>query len=262
MAKKHEFRISPYDAQIIHQDHFSAYSINKGANETDNMHSIILDLDLESYNFPSDAELQLNIKCGKNDMKYFDLGTVDSWSQPNEIFDFSGINKSIEVKLCVNPVGKSEYIGYSAWRTCWEGDSKALLKVHYEDLGQVTWIFKIDSDSFPAIILNDKKSDLLSNLIKHNRNWQGQIVPQCLYNGYMHIAKSKFENTLPENDGSWEYAWWQKAEDLLPDETKDIKNKDEADFHIWAKNLSIEHCLQYKYLDKFIDWIDGDKHNG
>ena len=111
-SKVFPFQLSPYDAQIIHQDHFSAYSINEGGNEKDNMHSIVIsDLDLDSYNFPSDAELQLNIKCGKNDMKYFDLGRVENWSQPNEIFDFTGINKSIEVKLCVNPVGKSEYIG-------------------------------------------------------------------------------------------------------------------------------------------------------
>ena len=263
MAKKHQFHMSPYDSQIIHQDHFSAYSINEGNTEKDNIHSVVIsDLKLDSYNFPRDAELQLNIKCGKNDMRYVDLGTVDNWSQPNEIFDFTGINKSIEVKLCVNPAGKSEYIGYSSWRTCWEGDSKALLKVHYEDLGQITWIFKIESDSFPSIILNEKKSELLGNLIKQNRIWQGQIVPQCLYSGYMHIAKNRFENTLPENDGSWEYDWWQKAEQLSPDETKDIKDKDEADFHIWAKNLSIKHCSQYKYLDKFIDWVDGGKNSG
>ena len=53
-----------------------------------------------------------------------------------------------------------------------------------------------------------------------------------------------------------------KRLNTLPDETKDIKDKDEADFHIWAKNLSIKHCSQYKYLDKFIDWVDGGKNSG
>ncbi len=263
MAIKHQFTMSPYDAQIIHHDHFSAYSIFKGQDEKDNIHSIVIsDLELDSYNFPEDAELQLNIKCGKNDMKYVDLGTVGSWSQPAEIYDFSGINKSIEVKLCVNPAGKSEYIGYSSWRTCWESDQKALIKTHYEDLGQITWIFKIETDNFPSIILNEKKSELLGSLIKQNKNWQGQILPQCIYNGYMHIAKNGFANTIPECDGAWEYAWWQKAEELLPDDTKDITDMDEADFHIWAKNLALKFCSQHKYLDNFIDWIDGDKNNG
>ena len=260
MAIKHLFNLSPYDAQVIHQEHFSAYSINKGANEIDNIHSVhISELEIDSYNFPLDSELELKIKCGKNDLKYVDLGTVGSWSQPINEFDFTGVNKSIQVKLCVNPPGKSEDIGYSAWSTCFDGDTKTLLKVHYEDLGQIAWIFRIDSDGFPAIILNEKKSELLGNLIKHNKNWQGQILPQCLYSGYIHIARNKFDNTLPENAGSWEHAWWQKALELLPIETNDIKDKDEMDFHIWAKELSIKHCSQYKYLDKFIDWIDGGK---
>ena len=70
--------------------HFSAYSIYEGSTEIDNIHSVIIsNLELDSYNFPEDAELQLNIKCGKNDMKYVDLGTVASWSQLNEIFDFT-----------------------------------------------------------------------------------------------------------------------------------------------------------------------------
>ena len=101
-------------------------------------------------------------------MKYVDLGTVASWSQPNEIFDFAGINKSIG-KSVLTLLEKAS-MGYSSWRTCWESDSKALLKVHYEDLRQITWIFRIESDSFPSIILNEKKSELLGNLIKQNRN--------------------------------------------------------------------------------------------
>ena len=57
MIHHNSFRLSPYDAQVIHHDHFSAYAIHAGSDETENIKSIhISHLELDFYNFPSELQ--------------------------------------------------------------------------------------------------------------------------------------------------------------------------------------------------------------
>ena len=253
MAHRGEIRYSPNNAQLIHHDSFTALSSHSSSDISSNILDIQLDLDLETYNFPDDAELSLMVKCGAEDMVHIDLGTVINWTQPQDSFDFSGISSAIKVRLSVTPKGGTYYIGYSEWRTCFPGRLESLIRPAFEDLGQIIWLFRIHESDWPTLVLNIKADKDLAIQASRDEIFIGQIFPQCIYSGFMHIAENEFRNTNEGNEGLWEFAWWNAAMELLPAKTELIKNEDKKnEKDIWAKELSMEFAKPRKYFDKFM----------
>jgi hypothetical protein len=249
MAIRKIFQYSPFNAQIIDPDHFLAGAAQVSDNELE--YSILLTIDIESYNFPDDAKLDLEVVAGDN-LVVRDLGTVGFWSQPKETFHFDVEPKSIRMRIRVTPNGAKHFIGYSKMRPCYEGDQTALLIPRPKDLGEITWLFEYQTDDVPILYLNSKKYGELLQSAKNDLSWQGQILPQCIYNGYIEIASKEFEYTSPDDRGHWQYNWWIKAEELCPDITKSIKEKDSEDHKQWALELSMQFSKQNKYFSKFL----------
>ena len=253
MRHRGELRYSPFKAQIIHHDHFTALSSQANDDISSNILNIQIELDLDLYNFPDDSELSLMVKCGTEEMVHVDLGTVVHWQQPSEVFDFGGATSSVKVRLSVTPKGVTHYQGYTDWRTCFPGKLESLIRPAYEDLGQIIWLFRINESDWPTIVLNSKASQRLAMMAAHDDIFIGQIFPQCIYSGFLHIAKNNFQNINQENEGLWENAWWRFALECLPDETESISSEEnEAEVDRWAKELAVQFSKSRKFHDKFL----------
>ena len=98
MAIRKTAQYSPFNAQVIEVDHFSAIAAND-PNELE--YKIEVALDLDSYSFPDDAELDLEVLSGEN------LFTADlevSFSHnPKKTFTFDAKPNSIRMRLRVTP---------------------------------------------------------------------------------------------------------------------------------------------------------------
>lgn len=250
MAIRKIFQYSPFNAKIIEPDDFlgGAAQIEE---ENSFEYSIQLTINIDKYNFPSDAKLDLEVVAG-DFAEVRDLGTVENWSQPAKTFIFDAEPKSIRMRIRVTPSGAKHFVGYSKMRACYEGDQEALFMPRPRDLGEVTWMFEYQTDDLPILYLNDKNYGELLQFARSDLVWQGQVFPQCIYNGYVEIASKNFEYTSPDDKGQWQYNWWIKAEELCPNLTKDIKDKDEEDHKEWALELSMQFSKQHKYFTKFI----------
>jgi hypothetical protein len=251
MAIRKIVQYSPFDAQIIDPDHF--FASNEAIPGSDELeYRLSLNIILESYNFPDDSKLDVEVKAGEN-LFVQDLGTVGNWHQPKETFIFDVEPKSIQLRIRVTPEGSKHFIGYSKMRACFEGKQTALFLTRRKDLGEITWLFEYQTDDTPILFFNEKKFDELLQSASSEIHWQGQILPQCIYNGYLQIASKSFEYTSPEDAGTWQYNWWIKAEELCPILTSTIKEKnDNEDFKDWAYQLSKEFSRQNKYFSKFL----------
>ena len=251
ITKKVEY--SPNQAKVISKDNFSATAIE--VNDADDYtYKILTEINLSEYDFDDNAELGIEVISG-DFLHYETIGTVDNHADPTRSFHFDNEPTSLRVRLTVTPHGKNYFIGYSQLRVCYEGNNESLILVRESDLGEVTWLFEPSAEETPILFLNTKRYGDLHNLIKNDSVWQGQILPQCLYQGYMHIARNDFENTSKNDEGNWEYNWWLKAEELAPNETAEVKEKNDAGHQVWAKKISKNFCKDQKYFTKFIEKI-------
>lgn len=250
MAIRKTAQYSPFNAQVIEVDHFSAIAATDDPNELEYKIEVVLDLD--SYSFPDDAELDLEVLSGEN-LFTADLGTVSFFHNPKETFIFDAKPNSIRMRLRVTPKDATHLIGYSKLRACYEGDLTSLMLVRPKPLGQATWIFEYETADTPILYLNEEKFKELQNFAVNDLSWQGQVLPQCIYSGYMHIATNNFEGTTPDDQGCWQFSWWTKAEELCPGSTSSIReDKTLEDYKNWAEELAKKFSLSAKYLNKFL----------
>ena len=256
MAIRKTVQYSPFNASLIDIDHFQAIAATQDPNELE--YTIQVDMDLDSYSFPVDAELDLEVIAGDN-LFTAKLGLVSSYHQPKDKFVFDVKPASIRMRLRVTPNGKTHLIGYTKLRACYEGELTSLMLVSPKPMGQVTWLFECETDDIPKLYLNEDNWKELQQSCVSDVVWQGQILPQCIYAGFLQIANNNFEGTNAEDKGSWQYSWWLKAEELCPQSTGSIKDKSSLeDKKNWAEELSKKFSSSHKYFNKFISQRSGE----
>ena len=116
-------------------------------------HFQIQKFELESYNFPADAQLFLVARAGNTSRRY-PAGTVTAWVR--DPLDLSGLDASqvFRFRLLIRTTDSAQLIGAAENLRCvGDDDIESLIPIVPTDLGQRLWELVIDEDG-PLLKVN------------------------------------------------------------------------------------------------------------
>ena len=88
-------KYSPYDAKIIHHDHFSINQLPSDPNSPNDIFRLEHDdLKLDDYNFHDDATVDIEVKRSSQDLDSENIGTISHIKQSNKLLS---VNSSFSI---------------------------------------------------------------------------------------------------------------------------------------------------------------------
>ena len=125
-------------------------------------------------------------------------------------------------------------------------DSRALLFVEYDDLGNRIWQLDLDGD-WPVLKLN-QDVDEISQIASTDHRFTALVYPEVLRQILTRILIIE-EHTDPDCDDDWPSLWLKMAS-TLPGMSAPRPSSN-ADRQTWIENAVEAFCTNFEVLDKF-----------
>ncbi len=125
-------------------------------------------------------------------------------------------------------------------------DSRSLLFVEYEDLGQRIWLLDLDGD-WPVLKLNQDVAEI-SLIAGSDNHFSALVYPEVLRQILTRILIED-EHTDPDCDDDWP-SLWLKLACTLPG-MSDRLPASKADRLAWIENAVEAFCADFAVMDKF-----------
>lgn len=245
MARERQrLQYTPNNVKHISHKHFEVVRLNDSIDGSFKLE--ISNIELDSYDFPLDAELSIIIKQGSENLRTHEIGTVRNTKKDSFEVDFENKNGQITCRLNVTPKEETIFIGISDWRHPTHASNEGMLEIRDEDLGDMVWNFEIPTDNFakPALIFNNRIPGIRDlAILQGDILLHASIIPTCLKLGMEHILTygEGFEGI--SEDGTWQNLWWQFAADRMSDVHSILESENKEEKLAW--------CL--KLIQKFSD---------
>ena len=126
-------------------------------------------------------------------------------------------------------------------------DSRALLFVEYDDLGQRIWQLDLDGD-WPVLKLNQGVEEI-GQIAGADNHFSALVYPEVLRRILARILIED-DHTDPECDDDWP-SLWLKLACSLPGMTAPRPAASKADRQVWIENAVEAFCADFQLLDKF-----------
>ncbi len=240
-------KYSPYDAKIIHHDHFSINQLPSDPNSPNDIFRLEHDdLKLDDYNFHDDATVDIEVKRSSQDLDSENIGTISHIKQSNKLFDFSESTGLVSVRLTITNPDQIVFSGYSKWIHPNSTQYDAWLITEAKDLGNKIWQLHISDDSYenPVLYLNSKKLDhkKLGTIIKTDATLQSTFVPQIL-SDILRAINVQEQSGIDDNN-SWHNKCYEWALNLA-------QKDDSLDWDDWVDKVVDNFCEKQEYLKIF-----------
>jgi hypothetical protein len=213
-----------------------------------NIHLSLADLEL-----PQSAQVYVEA-YHRSGYQRFDFGTVSRLRIPPDR-TLSSISAAVTPLFRVKVVDKTGTHGRilaavdkirPASEDNQPADSRSLLFVEYDDLGNTVWQLDLDGD-WPVLRLN-RTIDEISLIASSDNRFLSLVYPEVLRQILTRILIVD-EHTDPDCDDDWPSLWLKLAAGL-PGMSAPYQNS-RAGRRAWIENAVEAFCANFKLLDKF-----------
>jgi hypothetical protein len=257
MARERQrLQYTPHDVKHISHQHFEVIRLNDSLNG--NFKLEISNIELDSYDFPLDAELSVIIKQGSENLRTQEIGTVRKPFKESFEVNFENKNGQITCRINVTPKEETAFIGVSDWRHPTHANNQGMLEFRDEDLGDMVWNFEIpvDNSAKPALILNNRIPDIKDLAIQSNVLLEASIIPTCLKLGMEHILLSGDGFEGINEEGAWQNLWWQFAANHMDDPHAILDSEDREEKLAWCLELVKKFSDQRQYHQLILESLN------
>lgn len=223
-------------------------------------HSFDLELNLQDFNFPSNAKIYIDA-YHSTERKRYDFGTVNKFTKPEDL-SLSNLAYTDNLQFRLLVVDDTEINGLilaHADRIKPKQETrKSILPVSFEDIGQQVWMIKYDGfEGSPILILNNKIPNI-QNIAKSNPQFFLFVYPIVIREIVNHIIFIDNIDDINDIEIEWHGDWIKFLKLINPNiEIPKTLNVNAQDFDIeeytfWLNKIVDEFCMLRKEWKEFI----------